>query len=101
MSDRQVFGQTGVPEAPVGSDEGERVSPSRSDGGHVQGDAAGGDAQREAVLAGVNPDVVTPHGSIGAAPWVLDSDWSMQLWGGGAWLSSTCQQRRDPTVLNL
>lgn len=73
----------------------------RFDCGHVQGDREGGNAQLEALLVGVNPEVVTPNSGIGAAPCLFDGDLSMEFWGGGAWLASRRQQGRDPTIMNL
>lgn len=87
-TDRQT--DRSSPEGLVGGDERKRVFPSRFHRGHVQGDGEGGDAQLEALLVGVNPEVVTPEGGIGAAPRVLHGDLSMELWGGGAWLASRC-----------
>lgn len=55
----------------------------------------------EAIFVGVNPEVVTPDGSIDTAPCVFDGDWSLEVCGGGAWLTSRRQQGCDPTVLNL
>lgn len=85
----------------VWSDEGKRVFSCRFDRGHVQGDREGGDTQLIALSVGVNPEVVTPDGSVGTAPWVLDGDLSVQFSRGGAWLASGSQQRCDPTILNL
>lgn len=88
-------------EAPEWSDEGEGVFPRGLDGGHVQGDAEGGDAQLVALFVRVNPEVLTPDGSVDPAPWVLYGDLSVNPRGGGAWLAPRVQQRSDPTVLNL
>lgn len=69
--------------------------------GHVQRNGEGGDAQLETVFVGVNPEVVTPDGGVGAAPTVLQGDLPMQLRGGGALQATSRQQGRDPPFLNL
>lgn len=73
----------------------------RFDCGHVQRDREGGEAQLVALFVGVNPEVVTPEGSVSTTPWVFNGDLSVQFTRGGAWLASGRQQRCDPTILNL
>lgn len=90
-----------VLEGLVWSDERKRVFSCRFDRGNIQGDREGGDTQLEALLVGINPEVMTPDSSIDTAPRVLDGDLSMDFWGGGTWLASRRQQRRDPTFVNL
>lgn len=54
--------------------------PSRLHRGHIQGDREGGDAQLEALFVGINQEVVTPHGGIGAASRVLHHYLSVEFW---------------------
>lgn len=85
----------------VWRDEHARVFSSQFDRCHIQRDSVGGHTQLEAFFVGVNPEVVTPDGSVDTAPCVFDGHWSMEVRGGRTCLTSTRKQRCDPAVVNL